>query len=69
MFRKRHRIDRNTIGPFVLERVGARQRLRVDNGAERIEIGHLLQEPEREWLAENLISQTQSTSHPPPPSP
>lgn len=56
MFRKRHRIDRNTMGQFVLERVGERQRLRVDNGAERIEIGHLLQEPEREWLAEQLIT-------------
>ena len=42
------------LGPIRLERVGERQRLTVDWGAERIEIGATLREPEREWLAEIL---------------
>jgi len=54
MFRKRYDQPLNRINQFVLERVGERQRLRVDFGADRIEIGGLLREPEREWLAEEL---------------
>jgi hypothetical protein len=42
------------LGEIRLERVGERQRLTVDWGAERIEIGATLREPEREWLAKVL---------------
>ncbi len=49
--RKRLEIHRSELGPVVLERVGERQRLCFDNGADRIEIGEQLREPEREWLA------------------
>jgi hypothetical protein len=35
---------------FVLDRVGERQRLTFDRGADRVEIGADLREPEREWL-------------------
>jgi hypothetical protein len=38
------------LGKFVLDRIGERQRLSFDRGAERIEIGACLGEPEREWL-------------------
>jgi hypothetical protein len=53
MFRRRKRvvISKNELGPVVLHRVGERQRLYFDNGADRIEIGEHLREPEREWLA------------------
>ena len=54
LIRKRHTQSIDRISQFVLERVGERQRLRVDFGADRIEIGNLLREPEREWLAEQL---------------
>ncbi len=54
LFRKKHTQSSDRISQFVLERVGERQRLRVDFGADRIEIGNLLREPEREWLAEQL---------------
>lgn len=39
---------------FVLEGLGDDQRLRFDDGADRITIGDSLKEPEREWLAEVL---------------
>lgn len=42
------------LGTIRLERVGERQRLSIDVGAERIEIGPTLKEPEREWLAQVL---------------
>jgi hypothetical protein len=35
---------------LLLDRVGERQRLSVDGAGERVEIGYLLREPEREWL-------------------
>jgi hypothetical protein len=41
---------RSSIRGFVLERVGERQRLSFDNGADRVEIGAGLCEPEREWV-------------------
>ena len=47
-------IPRQELGPIRLDRVGERQRLTIDVGAERIEIGRLLREPEREWLAGTL---------------
>lgn len=50
--RKPVQIRTDESGPIVLERIGERQRLRYDLGAERIEIGRLLREPEREWLAQ-----------------
>jgi hypothetical protein len=53
--RKRHNFPADSIGAFTLERVGERQRLRVDHGADRVEIGALLREPEREWLAAQLV--------------
>ena len=49
--RKRVEIGKNELGPVVLHRAGERQRLYFDNGADRIEIGEHLREPEREWLA------------------
>lgn len=42
-------------GGFVLDRVGERQRLRYDQGAQRTEIGSVLSEPEREWLHQLLV--------------
>jgi hypothetical protein len=47
-------IAREELGPIWLGREDGRQRLTIDVGAERIEIGPLLREPEREWLAEIL---------------
>jgi hypothetical protein len=47
-------IPRSRIGKVLLDRVGERQRLTLTCGAERIEIGQSLREPEREWLAEVL---------------
>jgi hypothetical protein len=47
-------IDRAQIEAVALERVGERQRLTLDVGADRVEIGQSLREPEREWLAEVL---------------
>jgi hypothetical protein len=43
-------VARSDIRGFVLERVGERQRLCFDQGADRLEIGAGLREPEREWL-------------------
>jgi hypothetical protein len=43
-------LARSHIPGFVLERVGERQRLCCDRGADRLEIGSSLREPEREWL-------------------
>ena len=50
----RYTILKREIGAVRLERVGERQRLTIDHGAERIEIGAFLREPEREWLYEVL---------------
>ena len=44
-------LDEGDVDAVVLERVGERQRLRFDHGADRVEIGRCLREPEREWLA------------------
>lgn len=38
-----------------LNRTGEKQRLSFDHGAERIEIGDILTEPEREWLYNILV--------------
>jgi hypothetical protein len=43
-------VARSDIRGFVLERDGERQRLYLDRGADRLEIGAGLREPEREWL-------------------
>jgi hypothetical protein len=40
------------LGEVVIERVTGQLRLRYDVGADRIEIGRFLREPEKEWLAE-----------------
>lgn len=53
-FRGRYELPKSEIGEIRLERVGERQRLTVDHGAERIEIGRFLEEPDREWLHEFL---------------
>ena len=47
---------RKEIGEIKLDRVGERQRLTVDIGAKRVEIGEYLEEPEREWLLSVLQS-------------
>lgn len=52
--RVKRMLARESLGRFTLERVGERQRLRVDVGRERMEIGVLLSEPEREWLVQEL---------------
>lgn len=53
-FRRRIIIDvpKGDLGNVVLQRIGDRQRLYFDRGADRIEIGEHLREPEREWLAD-----------------
>lgn len=52
--KSKYTIPKNEIGAIKLERIGERQRLTIDHGAERIEIGKFLQEPEREWVFEIL---------------
>ena len=56
MFQKRktYELSRSECPEFVLEGLGDDQRLRFDDGADRITIGECLKEPEREWLAEVL---------------
>ena len=49
--RKPIEIDRDHLGPVRLDHLGGHQRLSFDHGADRIEIGPFLREPEREWLA------------------
>jgi len=48
--RKKVAVAKAELGKFVIDRVGERQRLSFDLGADRIEIGESLREPEREWL-------------------
>jgi hypothetical protein len=43
-------VARSDIGGFVLEQVGGRRRLCLARGADRLEIGAGLREPDREWL-------------------
>jgi hypothetical protein len=43
-------VPKKDVGEIKLERVGERQRLTFDYGAERVEVGFFLKEPEREWL-------------------
>ena len=51
---KTYKIEARNINNLKLDRLGERQRLSFDIGAERIEIGEVLSEPEREWLFEIL---------------
>jgi hypothetical protein len=44
-------IAKAELGDIVIERVGGQLRLRYDVGADRVEIGRYLREPEKEWLA------------------
>lgn len=59
--RRQYGVLRKEVAAFVLSRVGERQRLTVDIGADRIEIGASLREPEREWLAAALQSWQDAT--------
>src|SRR5262245_12761978 len=43
-------VGRAELKGLFLDRVGGRRRLYFDHGADRIEIGSTLSEPEREWL-------------------
>lgn len=52
--RRTYELARTECPEFVLEGLGDDQRLRFDDGADRIVIGESLKEPEREWLAEVL---------------
>lgn len=52
--RKIYEVSRSECPEFVLEGLGDDQRLRFDDGADRIVIGESLKEPEREWLAQVL---------------
>lgn len=54
LWRKPLMIPKVELGKFVLERVGERQRLTFDHGADRVEVGRVLREPEREWLFDVL---------------
>jgi len=56
-------VARSDIRGFVLERVGERQRLCFDRGADRLEIGAGLREPEREWLFA-VLQKWHSPNHP-----
>lgn len=47
-------VPRSEIRAFRLEHVGERQRLSLEWGANRLEIGAHLKEPEREWMFEVL---------------
>lgn len=47
---ERWETGRSQVGDVRLDRVDGRQRLTIDRGVERIEIGACLREPEREWL-------------------
>jgi hypothetical protein len=58
---KPRNLPRQAVGKIVLERVGERQRLSVDVGADRVEIGPWLTEPEREWLADVLRAWAERT--------
>lgn len=51
---KNYRVELKQPVNLHLERIGERQRLTFDVGAERVEIGDTLTEPEREWLHEVL---------------
>lgn len=55
---KTYRIERSFLENLQLERVAERQRLTFDVGAERVEIGETLSEPEREWLYKILRRQS-----------
>ena len=45
-------VRKDELSEIVIERVTGQLRLRYDVGADRIEIGRYLREPEKEWLAE-----------------
>lgn len=47
-------LPREQISAVRLELVGTRQRLTIDHGIHRVELGARLREPEREWLASVL---------------
>lgn len=49
-------VPRGEIGAIKLDFVGDRQRLTIDRGVVRLEIGMTLSEPEREWLAEVITA-------------
>jgi hypothetical protein len=45
-------ISKDELGEIVVETVNNQLRVRYDIGADRIEIGRHLREPEKEWLEE-----------------
>jgi hypothetical protein len=51
---KKRELFRTEVQNVRIDRIGERQRLSIDIGAERVEIGRNLQEPEREWLYDVL---------------
>jgi len=52
--RQVRKIDRAELGGVRLEPVAGRQRLTIDHGAERLEVGKALRQPDRAWLASLL---------------
>ena len=58
-------IGRSEVGEVRLDRVGHRQRLTLDCGMERIEVGACLGDREREWLAGVLLAWANSDPIPP----
>lgn len=52
--RRRLQATRGSVTNVKLVRLAGRQRLSIDRGAERVEIGRYLPEPDREWLADVL---------------
>ncbi|MHC4478427.1 MAG: hypothetical protein ACYTEL_22535 [Planctomycetota bacterium] len=61
--KNRYDLDTSDITDLRLERVGDKQRLSLDHGAETVEIGAALSEPEREWLYEILKQHCRTQEH------
>jgi hypothetical protein len=56
-------VARSDIRGFALERDGERQRLYLDRGTDRLEIGAGLREPDREWLFA-VLQEWHTPNHP-----
>jgi hypothetical protein len=52
--RRVYELGGSELATLKLDGDGDRQRLRYDSGAERVEIGFVLSEPEREWLFDEI---------------
>lgn len=50
----KYNLEKNKVGKILIDNSFGRQRLTIDYGAERIEVGEFLREPEREWVYQVL---------------